>query len=85
MSILKIASGLYVNNDALEREIQHYVFPKAIAKGGCAVDPEYAVPQMKMVKELWGQTDGKQLHHFVLIFSDGQDGCAYRHLREQHR
>ena len=70
MPILKFASGAYLNFDALEREIQHYVFPKAIAKGGGAVDPEYAVQQMKMVKELWGQTDGKQLHHFVLIFSD---------------
>ena len=33
-------------------------------------DPDYAAQQMHMVKEVWGKTDGKQLHHFILIFSE---------------
>ena len=70
MSIIKIAKGDYMNEDALERVITHYVYPPALVIGGLGVDPHHAVEQMKMAKEMWGQTGGKQLHHFILRFSD---------------
>lgn len=69
MPILKFPAGSYVNADAVEKELR-YVFGKSLAKGGMSVDPEHAAPQMQMVKTVWGQTDGKMLHHFILSFSD---------------
>lgn len=70
MPVLKIPSGAYINPDALDRLITDYLYRKAIAKGGLMTDPDYAAQQMHMVKEVWGKTDGKQLHHFILIFSE---------------
>ena len=69
MPILKFPFGSYVNADAVEKELR-YVFGKALAKGGLSVDPECAAAQMRMVKTVWGQTEGKMLHHFILSFSD---------------
>lgn len=69
MPILKFPSGAYVNSDAIEKEL-HYVFGKALAKGGVSVDPDRAASQMQMVKTVWNQTEGKLLHHFILSFSD---------------
>lgn len=69
MPVLKFPSGTYLNPDAVEKEI-NYVFGKALATGGRAVDPEHAADQMQMVKTVWGQHGGKQLHHFILSFSD---------------
>lgn len=69
MPNIKIAPGDYLNGDALEREIYGYVYPQAFIIGGLAVDPNFAVEQMRMIKEVWNQTAGKQLHHFILSFS----------------
>ena len=69
MPVLKFPSGAYVNSNAIEKEL-HYVFGKALAKGGVSVDPDYAASQMQMVKTVWGQMEGKTLHHFILSFSD---------------
>lgn len=69
MPNIKIPHGPYLNEDALEREINGYVYPKSFIRGGLAVDPNYAVEQMRMMKEVWNQTGGKQLHHFILNFS----------------
>ena len=70
MPVLKISSGAYLNPYALDQLITDYLYRKAIAKGGAMTDPDYAAQQMHMVKEVWGKTDGKQLHHFILIFSE---------------
>ena len=70
MSILKIVPEPYLNHDALEKEIQGYVFRKALLIGGMSVDPLHAAEQMHLVKSLWFQTDGCQLRHFILIFND---------------
>lgn len=70
MPVLKISSGAYLNPDALDQLITDYLYRKAIAKGGAMTDPDYAAQQMHMVKEVWGKTAGKQLHHFILIFSE---------------
>lgn len=66
MSILKFVSKPYVNQDALEKLIHGYIFPDSVLYGGLAVDPLHAAEQMHLVKELWCQTEGKQLRHFVL-------------------
>lgn len=70
MPILKIVPGAYTNEDALERTIRYYIFRKALIIGGLAVNPQHAVEQMREVKKAWNKLGGKQLHHFVLTFSD---------------
>ena len=70
MPILKVAEGDYLNKDALEQVIHNYVFPRSLLTGGLSIDPIYAASQMHMVKDVTGQTDGRQLHHFILSFSD---------------
>lgn len=69
MANLKIVSRAYINQDALDREITGYIYPKAFLIGGLAVNPNAAVEQMKLIKQIWNQTGGKQLHHFILNFS----------------
>ena len=70
MSCLKIVSQPYVNQDALDILIHRYVLPKSKLYGGLSVDPLHAAEQMKLVKELWCQTIGKQLRHFILSFDE---------------
>ena len=65
MSCLKIVPEPYLNPDALDVLIHHYVFRKAKLIGGLSVDSYHAAEQMHLVKELWGQTGGKQLRHFI--------------------
>lgn len=77
MSCLKIVPNPYLNADALEKLIHGYVFPKATLIGGLSVDPVHAAEQMHLVKEIWFQTEGCQLRHFVLSFSEYE--CKYIH------
>ena len=37
--------------------------------GGVSVDPEHAVEQMMLVKQLWHKTAGRQVRHFFLSFA----------------
>lgn len=78
MSIIKIVCGDYTNPESLNNLIHGYVFRKADLYGGLAVDPSHAAEQMLLVKKLWGKTQGQQLRHFILSFSD------YESTRIQH-
>ena len=40
---------------------------------GIAVDPEYSVEQMLLVKQLWHKTKGRQVRHFFLTFGPTED------------
>ena len=77
MSCLKIVPEPYLNPDALDVLIHHYVFRKAKLIGGLSVDPYHAAEQMHLVKELWGQTGGKQLRHFILSFNDKESSLVF--------
>ena len=84
MSCPKIVPEPYLNQDALERLIHGYVFPKAKLIGGLSVDLVHSAEQMHLVKELWFQTNDRQLRHFVLCFTDKEsqhifspEGLAY--------
>lgn len=68
MSCLKIVPKPYINQDALERLIHGYIYPESVLYGGLSVDPLHAAEQMHLVKDLWNQTTGRQLRHFVLCF-----------------
>lgn len=61
----------YSDADALA-DVVDYVLRSGIV-GGVAVDPEYAVEQMMLVKRLWYQTGGRQVRHFILSFADHED------------
>lgn len=74
MSILKIVPEPYMNPDAPEKLIHRYIFPKALLIGGMSVDPLHAAEQMHLVKNLWFQTDGCQIRHFILIFNERECG-----------
>ena len=71
MPILKILNESYSNEGALENLI-NYVCRSGHA-GGVGVDPEYALMQMHLIKQLWHKTDGRQARHFILSFADHED------------
>lgn len=77
MSVLKIASGPYMNPDALDKLIQ-YVYRKAMVIGGCSVDPAHVAEQMHFYKELWFQSGGKQLRHFIVCFNEKESAQITR-------
>lgn len=67
MPILKIKNDSYVGENALENVVNYVL--QADRYGGLAVDPEHAVFQMRLVKQLWSKTDGRQVRHIILSFS----------------
>lgn len=69
MPNIKIVPGEYLNENVVECLTVKYIYPKAVAIGGLAVDPQNVVEQMQMVKEAWHQTEGKQVYHFILNFT----------------
>ena len=67
MPILKIKNDSYDGENALENVVNYVL--QSDRYGGLAVDPEHAVFQMRLVKQLWSKTDGRQVRHMILSFS----------------
>ena len=68
MPILKVKNHSYNGEEALENVVNYVL--RSGRYGGLAVDPEYAVFQMQLVKQLWSKTDGRQVRHIILSFSE---------------
>ena len=68
MPVLKIKTKPYSDDYALENVV-HYVLRPGCSCGGYAVDPNYAVEQMLMVKDIWGKNQGRRVRHFILSFA----------------
>lgn len=62
----------YIDSGALFRVLE-YALRDAL-KGGYAVNPDYAYPQMSMVKNAYHKTEGVQLKHFIVSFSNTEFG-----------
>ena len=75
MPILKVKNHSYAGKEALENVI-NYVLRSEYC-GGLAVDPEHAVFQMELIKQLWLKTDGRQVRHIILSFSKNEILCNY--------
>lgn len=69
MPNIKVVPESYVSIDDVDRVI-NYVARKAHIFGGLAVDPSHAAEDMRLVKTLYGKTNGKQLRHFILNYSE---------------
>ena len=67
MPVLKIRTKAYSDDYALENVV-NYVLRPGCSYGGYAVDPNYAVEQMLMVKDIWGKDQGRRVRHFILSF-----------------
>lgn len=67
MSVLKIVTSPYDSPEAAAALID-YIYRKASCIGGLAVDPNHAVEQMEMVRQLFNQTTGRQVYHFLVAF-----------------
>ena len=67
MPILKVKNHSYNGEEALENVVNYAL--RSGYCGGLAVDPEHAVFQMQLVKQLWSKTDGRQVRHIILSFS----------------
>ena len=67
MPILKVKNHSYNGEEALENVVNYVL--RSGYYGGLAVDPEHAVFQMQLVKQLWSKTDGRQVRHIILSFS----------------
>lgn len=70
MPVLKIKNHSYDSEEALENVVNYVL--RSDRYGGLAVDPEYAVFQMQLVKQLWQKTDGRQVRHMILSFSKNE-------------
>ena len=71
MPRLTIMNKSYNDDEALPNVI-NYVLDSSLY-GGVSVDPEHAVEQMLLVKQLWHKTAGRQVRHFFLSFADYED------------
>lgn len=60
----------YPDEGALYRVI-YYALRDAL-NGGYAIDPAHAYTQMQMVKKAFYKTEGIQLKHFIISFSDSE-------------
>lgn len=76
MPILKIKNHSYASEAALENVVNYVL--RSDRYGGLAVDPEYAVFQMQLVKQLWQKTDGRQVRHMILSFSKDEVLANYK-------
>lgn len=70
MPCIKIVPKLYVEEGADKGLIDEYIYRKALAKGGLAVDPVHAVEHMRIYRQLLTHQPGAQLYHFILAFSE---------------
>ena len=68
MPVLKIKNAPYYGEHSLKNVVS-YIFHSGHI-GGLAVDPQYAVYQMQLVKQIWHKTEGRQVRHFILSFSE---------------
>ena len=72
MSVLKIISGEYQNDNALEN-VYDYIINEDKTDDfvyGYNVIPDIAITMFRTVKSLYDKTDGKQLIHFVFSLSE---------------
>ena len=77
MPILKVKNHSYNGEEALENVVNYAL--RSGYCGGLAVDPEHAVFQMQLVKQLWSKTDDTDyLHlHFALNTVSFVDGSKF--------
>ena len=68
MPNLLIVRNSYLDLGSVQR-LLNYVLRTSFY-GGYAIDPEQAYVQMRLVKEAYHKTEGVQLKHFLLTFSD---------------
>lgn len=62
----------YPDQESLGR-VLNYVQREPIG-GGYAIDPNYAFEQMMLVKNAFYKTEGVQLKHFIVSFTDSEMG-----------
>lgn len=67
MPNLMIVQNEYNDSGALRRVLDYAL--NTPLKGGYAVDPEYAYQMMHLIKRAYGKTDGVQLKHFIVSFT----------------
>lgn len=79
MPVLKIKNASYHGEQSLENVVNYILRSGHV--GGLAVDPQYAVYQMELVKQLWHKTEGRQVRHFILSFSN-QEVLTYDEAME---
>lgn len=70
MPILKIKNKPYRDDKALATVVNYVLNTSCV--GGLFVDPNHAVEQMRLVKQLWYKTEGRQVRHFYVSFSDSE-------------
>ena len=76
MPCVIIKTDSYNNPSALPNTV-NYVFGGAEIYGGGAVNPANAVEEMRLVKQIWLQTEGRQVHHFILCLNAKESGGIY--------
>ena len=67
MAVLKIVTNPYDSPEAAAALI-NYIYRKSYCIGGLGVDPSYAVEHMEMVRQIFNQTGGRQMYHFIVAF-----------------
>ncbi len=71
MPILKIISKAYDDEYALSNVV-NYVLKPGLLCSGYAADPNHAIEQMQLVKDIYGKDRGRRVRHFVLSFGPGE-------------
>ena len=76
MPNILVVRNTYPDLPALKRVLRYV--DKTQFLGGYAVDPDFAFDQMRLVKEAYHKTEGVQLKHFIVSFSNGVrfPGCG---------
>ncbi len=68
MAVVKVCRGGRTLGQAIR-----YAAKENITQGkDCPDDPEKALEQMKITKQIWEQTDGRQYKHYVIAFLPGE-------------
>lgn len=68
MAVVKVCRGGRTLGQAIR-----YAAKDNITQGkDCPDDPEKALEQMKITKQIWDQTDGRQYKHYVISFFPGE-------------
>lgn len=70
MPNILVVRNTYPDLPALKRVLRYV--DKTQFLGGYAVDPDFAFDQMRLVKEAYHKTEGVQLKHFIVSFSNGE-------------
>lgn len=72
MPLIKMINDSYSNQNALHNVID-YIRRRSLIYDGLAVAPNDAEFQMQFVKEAFYKTEGRQIRHFIVAFSNSED------------